>query len=77
MEMFDLDLAMHYRDDFLVLNNVRNNENFAMLPTDNTYYGNMEGYRKWEQESDSKLFCYSNTEMISFSKLDIHWVSTC
>jgi hypothetical protein len=32
-----------YREDFLVLNNIRNNENFAMLLTDNTYSGNMEG----------------------------------
>ena len=42
MEMFDLDLAMHYMEDFLVLNNIRNNENLAMLLTDNTYSGNME-----------------------------------
>jgi hypothetical protein len=43
MEMFNLDLAMHYRDDFLVLNNIRNNENFTMLLTENTYSGNMDG----------------------------------
>jgi hypothetical protein len=43
MEMVDLDLAMHYSEDFLVLNNIRNNENFAMLLTDNTYSGNSEG----------------------------------
>jgi hypothetical protein len=43
MEMLDLDLVMHYREDFLVLNNTRNNENFTMLLTDNTYFDNMEG----------------------------------
>jgi hypothetical protein len=67
MEMFDLDLAMDYREDFLVLNNIRNNE--RTLATWKV--------RKLEQESDSKLSCYSNTETISFSKWDIHWVSTC
>jgi hypothetical protein len=30
-----------------------------------------EKIRKWEQENDSKLLCYSNTETISFSKWDI------
>jgi hypothetical protein len=43
MEMVDLDPAMHYSEYFLVLNNIRNNENFAMLLTDNMYSGNNEG----------------------------------
>ena len=39
-----LDLAMRYRKNFLVLNNVRNNENFRMLLTENMYSGNIEGW---------------------------------
>jgi hypothetical protein len=66
-----LDLAMHYRagKTFLVLNNVRNNENVHHAAYRQYVLWQHEKIRKWEQENDSKLLCYSNTQSISLLQM--------
>jgi hypothetical protein len=56
--------ALQGQEHCLVLNNVRNNENFHHAAYKQYVLWHHEKIRKWEQENDSKLLRYSNTETI-------------